>query len=129
MQKDIRTLIPQNKLDTDRANQVVATGYPAIEPILPDLLEWIQDCNWPVAQVLAPFLGTIGAPLIPHIRKILATNDNMWKYWALTYLVQGSPDVAAALRDELQRYADSPTPDEAAEGLNEIAQNILRDTR
>ena len=129
MQNDIRTLIPQNKFDTERANQVVAAGYPAIEPILPDLLEWIQDCNWPVAQVLAPFLGTIGAPLIPHIRKILATDDNMWKYWALTYLVQNSPDVAAELREELQRYADSPTPGEAAEGLNEIAQNILRDTK
>jgi len=128
-ENDIRTLIPQTKFDTNRAEQVVAAGYPAIEPILPELLEWIQDCNWPVAQILAPFLGTIGTPLLPHIRRILATDDDMWKYWTFTYLVQGSPDVAAALREDLQRYADSPTPDEAAEGLSEIAQNILRDTR
>jgi hypothetical protein len=127
MQNDIRTLIPQNKFDTARAEQAVAAGYPAVEPILPELLEWIQDCNWPVAQVLAPFLGTIGTPLIPHIRKILKTDDDIWKYWTLTYLVQGSPNVATALREDLQRYADSPTPDETDAGLSEIAQNILRD--
>ena len=126
MQNDIRTLIPQNKFDTERANQAVAAGYPAIEPILPDLLEWIQDCNWPVAQVLAPFLGTIGAPLLPHIRKILATDDDMWKYWTLLYLVRHKPDVAAALRENLEHYANSPTPDESAHGLDEVARNILR---
>ncbi|HKG48077.1 MAG TPA: DUF5071 domain-containing protein [Pyrinomonadaceae bacterium] len=128
MQNDIRTLIPQNKFDTDRAEQAVAAGYPAVEPILPELLEWIQDSNWPVARVLAPFLGSIGTPLIPHIRKILATDDTVWKYWTLTYLVQGSRDVAAALREDLQRYANSPTPDETAEGLDEVARTILRET-
>jgi len=125
MQNDIRTLIPQTKFDTERAEQAVAAGYPAVEPILPELLEWIQDCNWPVARVLAPFLGTIGAPLIPHIRKILATDDTMWKYWTLTYLVRNSPDVVAALREDLERYANSPTPDERAGELDEVARTIL----
>jgi hypothetical protein len=125
MQNDIRTLIPQNKFDTDRAEQAVAAGYPAVEPILPELLEWIQDSNWPVARVLGPFLGSIGTPLIPHIKKILATDDNIWKYWTLTHVVQDSPDVAAALREDLQRYADSPTADERAEGLDELARTIL----
>ena len=129
MQDDIRTLIPQSKFDIDRAEQVVTIGYPGVEPILPELLEWIQDCNWPVARILAPFLGSIGTPLIPHIRRILATEDTMWKYWTVSYLVQGSPDVVAELREDLQRYANSPTPDETADGLSEIAQNILRDTR
>ena len=126
MQNDIRTLIPQNKFDTDRAEQAVAAGYPAVAPILPELLEWIQDSNWPVARVLAPFLGSIGTPLIPHIKKILATEDNLWKYWTLTYLVQDSPDVAAALQEDLQRYVDSPTTDERAEGLDELARTILQ---
>lgn len=128
MENDIRTLIPQNKSDIERAEKAVAAGYPAVEPILPELLEWIQDANWPVARVLAPFLGSIGSPLIPHIRKILATDDNIWKYWTLSYLVQGSPDVAAALREDIQRYANSPTPDESAEGLDELARTILHST-
>jgi hypothetical protein len=128
MQNDIRALIPQNKFDTERAEQAVAAGYPAVEPILPELLEWIQDCNWPVARVLAPFLGSIGTPLIPHIRNILATDDTMWKYWTLTYLVRNSPDVVAALREDLERYANSPTPDETAAGLDEVARGIRRPT-
>ena len=126
MQNDIRTLIPQNKFDTERAGQAVAAGYPAVEPILPELLQWIQDCNWPVAVVLAPFLGSIGTPLIPHIKRILATNDSMWKYWTLNYLVRDSPDVVAALREDLERYANSPTPDESADELDEVARDILR---
>jgi Domain of unknown function (DUF5071) len=128
MQNDIRTLIPQNKFDTERATQAVASGYPAVEPILPELLEWIQDCNWPVARVLAPFLGSIGTPLIPHIRRILASDDTLWKYWTLTRLVRDSPDVVVALREDLERYANSPTPDETAAGLDEVARGILRPT-
>jgi hypothetical protein len=126
MQDEIRTLIPRDKFDTARAEEVVAAGYPAVAPIIPELLEWIRDCNWPVARIIAPFLATIGAPLIPHIRTILETDDNVWKYWALSYLVQGSPDVAAALRRDLLRCANSPTPDETADGLDEIAQRILQ---
>src|SRR5215213_9584323 len=122
MQNDIRTLIPQNKFDTDRAEQAVAAGYPAVEPILPELLEWIQDSNWPVARVLAPFLGSIGTPLIPHIRKSLATDDTLWTYSTLIYLVQGSRDVAAALLEDLQRYASSPSSDEIAEGPDDVAR-------
>ena len=124
MPDDIRSLIPQDKLDTDRAEQVVAAGYPAVEPILPELLEWIQDCNWPVAQVIAPFLATIGMPLLPHIRAVLATDDVMWKYWVF-YVIKDSPDLAAALRADLERYANSPTPEEAETGLHEVAKDIL----
>lgn len=125
MPDDIRSLIPQDKLDTDRAEQVVAAGYPAVEPILPELLEWIQDCNWPVAQVIAPFLATIGMPLLPHIRAVLATDDVMWKYWVF-YLIKNSPDLTAALREDLERYANSPTPEEADVELDERAKDILR---
>lgn len=128
MSDDIRSLIPQDKLDTDRAEQVVAAGYPAVEPILPELLEWIQDCNWPVAQVIAPFLATIGMPLLPHIRAVLATDDVMWKYWVIGYLLKNSPELATALREELTRYANSPTPEESEVELDQIAKGVLRDT-
>ena len=129
MQDDPRTLIPRDKFDTQRAAAAVAAGYPATAPILADLLEWIRDGNWPVAQILAPFLATIGAPLVPHIRTVLATNDGLWKYWTLTDVVQRSPEVAAGLREDLLRCVNHPTPDEAAEGVDEIARRILRDDR
>jgi hypothetical protein len=129
MQDDVRNLLPRDKFDTPRAEAIVAVGYPAVAPVVPELLAWIQDGNWPVAQIIAPFLATIGAPLIPHIRAILATDDNMWKYWVLSHVVQHSPEIAAALREDLVRLANSPTRAETAEELDQLAQEFLRDLR
>ncbi|HKC66389.1 MAG TPA: DUF5071 domain-containing protein [Pyrinomonadaceae bacterium] len=122
---DISSLIPRSKFDLKRAEAAVAAGYPAVNPILPQLLEWLQDYNWPVAHVLAPFLAKIGTPLIPHIRHVLASDDDIWKYWVLSCIVAESPEVAVVFRTELERYATTPTKNESAEGLNEIAQEIL----
>jgi hypothetical protein len=36
---------------------------PLLGPTLAELLAWLQDINWPVAGVLAPFLAAIGPPL------------------------------------------------------------------
>jgi hypothetical protein len=103
---------------------VVARGYPAVAPILPELIQWLQDYNWPVAHVLAPFLARIGSPLLPEIRRVLNTNDYVWQYWLLTWLVK-TPEMASALHDELTRLADHATAAEAAEELHLVARGIL----
>ena len=80
---DIQSILPTNKYDVERARAIVDRGYPTVAPMLSDLLEWMRDYNWPVAQVLAPFLASIGEPLIPYVRTVLDTDDEMWKYWIL----------------------------------------------
>lgn len=126
-QNDVKSLIPRSKMDTERAEAAVAAGYPAVAPILPELLEWLQDMNWLVAQILAPFLASIGSPLIPHIRHILKTDDEIWKYWIIVQIMGDSHEVAEAFRDELERLAYSPTEREAHEELNEEAQLVLKE--
>ena len=69
---DERALVPSSKGDLPAAKRAVAAGWPAVEPVLPELLEWIQDVNWPVAPVLMPFLASLGDPLVPHLRPIFA---------------------------------------------------------
>jgi hypothetical protein len=123
--QDVQSLIPQNKIDTERARAVVAAGYPAVAPILPRLLEWLQDYNWPVAQVLAPFLASIGSPLIPYIQHVLNTDDEIWKYWIINTILHNSLELATAYRAELQRLAYSPTQRESTEELDEVAQEVL----
>jgi hypothetical protein len=122
---DIRSLMPQGKHDIERANAIVAAGYPAIAPVLPDLLVWLQDFNWPVARVLAPFLISIGSPLIPHVRSIMDTDDEVWKYWIIVVIMRESREVAQAFREDLERFAYSPMPREVDEGLNEAARLAL----
>jgi hypothetical protein len=123
--EDIRSLVSQHKSDIERAEAAIAAGYPAVGPILPELLMWLQDYNWPVAHTLAPFLASIGAPLIPHIRTIMATDDEIWKYWVMGIIMGDSPEVAAAFREDLERIAYAPTERETREELDDRARDLL----
>jgi hypothetical protein len=125
MWPDPSSLLPSGKMETDKAEAIVALGYPKVGPILPALLEWMQDMNWPVARVLQPFLVGIGAPLAPHIRCVLGTNDEIWKYWVLRCIVAESTDLAQILRPELKRLACSPTKGEKTQELDIMVQRIL----
>src|SRR5262249_44528772 len=60
--KQLLALLPTGKHDVASARALVALGYPAVAPVLPQLLEWVQDINWPVAAVLAPFSRALARP-------------------------------------------------------------------
>lgn len=122
---NVKSLIPLDKHDIERAEAVIDLGYPTIDPILPELLEWLQDMNHPVAGVLAPFLASIGRPLIPHIRHIMKTDDGIWKYWIIKQIIRDSYEIAKEFRTDFERLAYSPTEIEVEEGLNEEALAIL----
>ena len=126
MHKALLNKLPEDKTDTDKAEAIIALGYPAVEPVLPILLEWMKDLNWPVAQTLWPFLASIGAPLAPYIRPILKTNDDLWKYWIVICVVAESKELTLALVPELERLAVSATDGEREEKLDELAQNMLK---
>lgn len=126
--EQLRDLLPHHKQDCRRAEALVSLGYPAVAPVLPELMTWIQDMNWPVAyMVVAPFLRSIGAPLIPEIRRVLQTDDETWKYWVLNDLVRDSREVAFELEQTLSELANREPKDEAEAALQEIAREILDD--
>ena len=127
MTSDTLPPLPNDKCDVRGAEAMVACGYPAVEPVLPRLLEWIQDGNWPVARVLAPFLATLGAPLVPHARRILNGNDDTWKYFLVQDVVAKSAELVVLLHPDLERLALSATEGEAAEGLPSMAAGLLHE--
>lgn len=122
----LRDLLPRDKLDLERAEVVVALGYPAVAPLLPDMMLWLQDSNWPVCDVFAPFLATIGAPLVPEVRRVLESNDESWKYWVLLYIVSKSPAVKGGVRDQLVRIAGAEPSDEDEE-THLLAKELLQE--
>jgi hypothetical protein len=122
---DPKTLVPVDKHDLRRANAAVAAGYPAVEAILDQLLLWLADINWPVAQVLAPFLATIGLPLAPHVRRALDGDDQVWKYWVVLEVIRRSRPLAEAFRADLERLARRPNPAEAKEEVDDAAREAL----
>jgi len=104
---------------------VARASWDQMEPLAMQLLEWIQDQNWPVAQILAPALANVGTPLAPGVRQVLAGNDETWKYNVIESVVARSPDLSRLLHPELERIAFEPTPSEQAEEVDRVARAAL----
>ncbi|MEK4879622.1 MULTISPECIES: DUF5071 domain-containing protein [Paenibacillus] len=71
------------------AETVIRLGYPRVKSILPGLLEWIQDLNWPGSREIADFLLEIGDPMIPYVKDVLNqhSDDQEWVYWIFEVLI------------------------------------------
>ncbi len=125
MRNELSALLPATKFDTEKAAVLVALGFRAVEPVMLQILEWLQDLNWPVGHVLRPFLVSIGSPLAPYIRVVLEGQDDGWKYSLLRGVVDQSIELAQALRPELERIATNPSPGESREEVDQAAAEML----
>ena len=127
MSTDIKSLIPRNKYDLDAVSAVKEAGYPAIAPILDELMQWTADGNWPVARPLAAFLSTIGEPVIEPILRVLRGNDPTFKWFCIITMVQILPaDILKALEGDLRKLAENPSRLDKLEGVDEEAEKALR---
>ena len=125
MHPDLPTCLPRHKADLSAAKAASLLGWPAVEPLTTALLEWLQDINWPVAQVLAPFFAKVGADLAPYVRPILESQDDVWKYHVIESVVSHSMSLTQALEGELRRIVQSPTPTEHSEEVDRVAREAL----
>ncbi len=124
---DLDTCIPADKFDEAAVNRAAALGFPAINPILPDLLEWLQDINWPVAHRVAELLAKADVQIAPHINAVFRSDDGIWKYWILSNLAEHlKGDVWALIEPEVVRLSSSPTPDDTAEEADIAAIELLQ---
>lgn len=121
-------MVPKHKHDLEAVARLEALSVDQLVPLIPSLLEWLQDLNWPVAKGVAQVLIPCGAQLVPHIQAVMRTDDHIWKYWCLTELIEHLPSglVAETFSPELKRIAASPTRSEQAEDLDEAAQQLLQ---
>jgi len=118
--------LPRDKHDTQNAQALIALPWNDIAPAMPEILEWVQDANWPVAAVLLPYLAGIGPRLAPYIKTVLASGDSQWKYFVLQGIVRHSRELAFELGGELKRCAYAPTIEELEEGVAEAVREILQ---
>lgn len=114
-----------HKCDEANATKLIERGYPAVAPVLPYMIEWLQDCNWPVAKPVFGFLASIGAPVLPEIRRVFATHDDVWKYWCIELLKAMPLAVAEQMRSDLAAIVNEPTPGEISEEVVEGANELL----
>ena len=83
---DIGELVPKHKDDQKVIAELRKLSFEHLEPIIPNLLEWLQDMNWPIARPVADILKPFADRMIPNIIRILKTNDWEWKQSMLAIL-------------------------------------------
>ncbi|WP_108670429.1 DUF5071 domain-containing protein [Peribacillus acanthi] len=125
--KSYKDLIPRNKNDFNRVEKIKKLDRNNILPLLPDLLVFIQDMNWPVAPAILEILLTFPTEIVPHVQDVLSTDDDNWKWFILHFLIIELPvESKVHFKEYLTRVAEKPTENELAEELNEIAKEILK---
>ena len=77
------------------------------------------------SHILGPFLASLGRHTLGHVQQVLGSTDNTWKYFVLCGVVGPSLELASELRAELNQLANSPTPAERLEELDDLASDIL----
>lgn len=128
MKKNINLLdlIPKDKFDEETVELLKDYTFEEIEPIMPQLLEWLQDGNWPVSRPLGRYLKSLPQDkLEPYIMDVLNGPDYQWKYF-LICILGGEPDkISILFLNELKRLAYKPTEIEKRCELDEVAQWAL----
>lgn len=85
-EKDLNKLIqPKNKYCWENSARVIKKiGYPKIQIIIPELIEWLKDLNWPGAIIILDTLKNIEKNEIEGfieeaLIKAEKENDELWK--------------------------------------------------
>jgi len=123
---DLKDCIPTNKYDLAAIDRAVEVGFPKINPILLDLLEWVKDGNWPVALPITSLLSGAGPEIVPYIKTILNGDDGIWKYWTIDLVVRPvSTKLQLAVQSDLDRITRNPSQDDLTCDVGEQAKAVL----
>ena len=114
-----------SKADFEATDAILALSDEHITPLIPHLLSWLQDLNWPVARSILPRLRSLGTRAVPAIRRVLRNDDEVWKYWCINHLADHLTHLVGPLRIEIERIATSPTEAEIAEEVDQAAQEWM----
>jgi len=123
---DVRDCVPAHKFDTEAIVRAEAVGFPALNDVIPELLKWLQDYNWPVAKPTACLLAGAGPEIVEPIRTALESNDDMWKYWIITQLYPRlDSSVRAEIRPILVEISHRPALGEDGADVAEAAREAF----
>lgn len=120
-------LIPASKRDWEAVRNLQAASPAQLIALADELLPWLQDMNWPIAD-------DIQALLVPHVPAISDTivrilnesDDDVWKMWLITALLTEIPaaQLSDSLREALWRIVRQPTAGES-DYVVDIARYVL----
>ncbi|MGC5773673.1 DUF5071 domain-containing protein [Paenibacillus pabuli] len=123
---DVREWLPRDKYDFEAVRKLSELGNEELKDIIPELMEWLQDGNWPISKSVEDLLLRFGEEFIPHIQNGFQTKDPQWEYFMLTGLIRRLPSqYLIMLKGDLERILENPTEDEILEELDEVIIPLL----
>ncbi|MCR5770013.1 MAG: DUF5071 domain-containing protein [Butyrivibrio sp.] len=119
-------LVPTDKFDESSLDKIDILSDPEIQIIMMELVEWLQDPNWPVFDKLTEILKKRQHILIPYIKNVLESGDVEWKKYLLEYLVSNFADeYIIPLKEELYAIISAEeSDDEDFTDLQAIANKL-----
>ena len=104
MMKNIKTLLPKDKLDDSNLEKIKLLNDSDLSQITTELLTWTQDANWPIFSKIVEIIVARQDLFIGEISKIFQTDDRIWKYWILTNIC---PKLSLENKDFLKKDFDN----------------------
>ena len=119
-------IVPLNKHDFETCDLLDTALDNVVSRKIPELLEWLQDMNWPVFERVADRLSKLDEQLVEPISEILNGNDEIWKYCLISGLFPRlNKSIVKRLHPLLVRIASEPTETEKLEEVNIVAKEVL----
>ena len=118
--------------DYTKVQKILELGYPAVHEHLAEIILWLQDMNWPGSSTIANFLVSIGEPVIPHVKQVLAINDRGqdtgFKYNILEQVVEKWPrEFVHQIESELMNLIWHEREDLDIEAIKVLSKHKLGD--
>lgn len=119
--------IPKSKFDDEACHHLAKVSNEDIEPYLTDLLECLQDLNWPIAGPVSERLSQVGVALVNPTLEVLSGTDEIWKYWIVSHLLHiVKPEVYQGLIFKLNSMRNNPTKEEIKEEVHSAVRELLQ---
>jgi hypothetical protein len=119
--------IPKNKHDFETVERIKRADNQSIQEVLPQIFDWLEDINWPVAKELVKVLPKFDELIIPFVVDLMHRPDGLREYSIyynmLPLLTQSQLQL---LKEELERVAHNPSPFEKEEEYDKIAVEYLQ---
>jgi hypothetical protein len=123
---DKSLFIPKSKYDFETVERIRLTDPKNIQDILPQIFQWTEDINWPIAADLVNILAGFDEMIIPFVRDLIRDPDGLREYSIYYFMLPLlSNKQLYLLKDELERVANNPSSFESAEGYDKIALKYI----
>ncbi|MGI4874799.1 MAG: DUF5071 domain-containing protein [Janthinobacterium lividum] len=120
-------IIPTYKDDQKAIRALANADESQIISAADELLEWMQDGNWPVSLPIGKILSKHLDKITSKIVAILQGNDSAWKYCCIRFLLMNLKlsQIPVPILDELKRIEVKPTVSDILEETVEAVKEIL----